>query len=165
MSRAEGIVFALGALGEAAEATALAQRADAVTPSGEDLVRIALVADVPHQLVGRRVEDVVDRSGQFDHAEAGTEVPAGLPHRVDHLGAQFVGQLAELILLELAEIVGCIDRVEQRRLGATSHGDALYTRPTKLSMNALSPEGNGLPGPKRRNRRTARAVRSPGGRR
>ncbi len=70
MRRAERVVFALGALGEAGQAAALAQRADAVAPAGQDLVRIGLVADVPDQPVARRVEDVVQRDGQLDDAEA-----------------------------------------------------------------------------------------------
>jgi hypothetical protein len=48
---AERVVFALRALGEAGQAAALAQRADAVAPSGQNLVRIGLVADVPDQPV------------------------------------------------------------------------------------------------------------------
>ena len=83
MRRAERVVFALGALGEAGQAAALAQRADAVAPAGQDLVRIGLVADVPDQPVVRRVEHVVQRHRQFDHAEAGAEMPAGDRHRVD----------------------------------------------------------------------------------
>lgn len=49
MRRAERIVVAFAALGEAGQAAAGAQRADAVAPAGEDLVRIGLVADVPDQ--------------------------------------------------------------------------------------------------------------------
>ena len=56
----EGVVFALGALGETRQPAALAQGADAVAPAGQDLVRVALVADIPDQLVARRVEDGVD---------------------------------------------------------------------------------------------------------
>src|SRR3546814_19387009 len=55
---AERVVFALGALGEARQAAALAQRADAVAPPGQDLVRVALVADAPDQDVARGVEHV-----------------------------------------------------------------------------------------------------------
>ena len=58
---AERVVFALGALGEAGQAAAHAQRADAVAAAGEDLVRIGLMADVPDQPVARRVEHVVQR--------------------------------------------------------------------------------------------------------
>ncbi len=53
MRGAERVVFALGALGEAGEAAALAQGADAVAAAGQDLVRIGLVADVPDQPVAR----------------------------------------------------------------------------------------------------------------
>ena len=80
---AERIVVALGALGEAGQAAAGAQRADAVAASGQDLVRIGLVADVPDQAVARRIEDVMDRGRQFDHAEAGAEMAASHRDRVD----------------------------------------------------------------------------------
>ena len=99
MRGAERVVFALGALGEAGQAAALAQRANAVAPAGEDLVRIGLMADVPDKPVVRGVEHVVQGHGQFDHAEAGAEMPAGRRNRVDGLGAQLVGQLTQLGLL------------------------------------------------------------------
>ena len=99
---AERIVVALGALGEAGEAAGGAQRADAVAAAGQDLVRVGLVADVPDQAVARRVEDVVDRGGQFDDAEAGAEVAAGHRHGVDGFLAEFVGDLLHLLDLELA---------------------------------------------------------------
>ena len=81
MRGAERVVFALGALGEAGEAVALAQRADAIAASGQDLVRIGLVADVPDQPVGRRIENVMQRDGELDHAEAGAEMAAGRRRR------------------------------------------------------------------------------------
>ena len=106
MRGAERVVFALGALGEAGQAAALAQRADAVAPAGEDLVRIGLVADVPDQPVARRVEDVVQRDGQLDHAEPGAQMAAGHRDRVDRLGAQLVGELPQLAFVELAQVLG-----------------------------------------------------------
>ena len=51
MRGAERVVFALGALGEAGQAAAHAQRADAVAAAGENLVRIGLMADVPDDAV------------------------------------------------------------------------------------------------------------------
>jgi hypothetical protein len=50
MRRAERVVVGLAALGEPAEAPLLAQRADPVAAAGDDLVRVALVADVPDSL-------------------------------------------------------------------------------------------------------------------
>ena len=94
--RPERIIFALAALGEAGEAAAHAQGADPVAPAGQDLVRIALVADVPDQPVPRRVEDMVDGDGELDHAEPGAEMAAGHRDRRDRLGAKLVGELAKL---------------------------------------------------------------------
>jgi hypothetical protein len=46
---AEGVVLALVAPRKAADAAQLAQRVHAVAPAGQDLVRVGLVAHVPHQ--------------------------------------------------------------------------------------------------------------------
>ena len=93
MRGAEAVVFALGALGETRKPAALPQRADAVAAAGQDLVRIGLMADVPDRAVARRVEDVVQRDGQFHDAEAGAEMAAGHRDGADRLGAQLVGNL------------------------------------------------------------------------
>ena len=84
------------------------KRADAVAPAGQDLVRIGLMADVPDQPVARRVEDVVQRDGQLDDAKAGAEMPAGHRDGVDGLGAQFVGDLLELVFVKPAQIGGLL---------------------------------------------------------
>jgi hypothetical protein len=39
---------------------------------------------------------MVQSDGEFDHAEAGPEVPSGLGHRIDGFGTHLVGQLAKL---------------------------------------------------------------------
>ncbi len=97
MRRAEGVVLALAALGEAGEAAALAQGPDAVAPPGQHLVRIGLVADVPDQPVARRVEDVVQGDGELDDAQARAEVAAGHRDRVYGLVAQFFSQRSQVI--------------------------------------------------------------------
>ncbi len=104
MRGAERVVFALRALGEAGEPAALAQRADAVAPAGQDLVRIGLVADVPDQPVARRVEDIMQRHGEFDDAEPGAQMAAGDRNRADRLGAQFVGERAQVACRQLAQV-------------------------------------------------------------
>ena len=111
--RAERVVFAFRTLGEARQAAALAQGADALAPAGEDLVRIGLVADVPDDDVARRVEHVVQRHGQLDHAQARAQVAAGGRHHVDGLGPQLVGELAQLRRGEFARVGRRTDGVEQ----------------------------------------------------
>ena len=85
MADAERVVLALLAPRERREAVLLLDRGDAVAAAGEDLVRIALVADVPDQAVVRRVEQVVQRDGQLDHAEAGAEMAAEVADRFDQV--------------------------------------------------------------------------------
>ena len=117
MRRAERVVFALRPAGEAGQAAALAQRADAVAPAGQDLVRIGLMADVPDQPVARRVEDRVDRHRQLDHAQRGAEMAAGDRDGVDRLGPQLIGNLTQLLRGEVAQIRRNADAIEQRSVG------------------------------------------------
>ena len=90
MRRSEWVVFALAAPGEAAEAAALPKRPDAVAPPGDDLVRIGLMTNVPDQFVLRRIEDIVKRHRQLDHAEGGSQMAAGHGHGRNHFLAKFV---------------------------------------------------------------------------
>ena len=106
MGGSERVVFAFRALGETAQASALPQRSDPLAPTGQDLVRVGLVADVPDDAVGRRVENVMQRDRQFDHAEPGAEMTARHRDRADRFGAQFVGELSEIALFQLAQIGG-----------------------------------------------------------
>ena len=117
MRRAERVVLALGALGEAGQPAFLAQRADAVAPAGQDLVRIGLVADIPDQPIFGRVEDVVQGDRQFDDAEPGAEMAAGDRHCIDKLGAQFAGQLRQIGFGQRTQVGRDADLVQQGCLG------------------------------------------------
>jgi len=59
------------------------QRANAVAPAGQNLVRIGLMPDVPDQFVGRRIEHGMQRHREFDHAQARAEMATGMGDRVD----------------------------------------------------------------------------------
>ena len=113
MRRTERIVFAFRSLGETGKSTFHAQRANAVAASRQDLVRIRLVADVPDQPVVRRVEDIVQRHRQLDHAKTGAKMPAGARNRVDQLDAQFLGELRQIALGQRTQIRGNSHLVEQ----------------------------------------------------
>ncbi len=78
MGRAEGIVGRLGPFGKSADAVLLAQRAHAVPAACQDLVRVTLMADVPDNLVARRVEHRMQRDCQLDHAQTRAQMAAGL---------------------------------------------------------------------------------------
>ena len=139
MRGAERVVFALGALGEAGQAVAHPQRADAVAAAGEDLVRIGLVADVPDQAVLRGVEHVVQGDGEFDHAKAGAKMAAGDGHRIDCLGPQLVGDLPELAFTKLAQILWIADLVKQGGLGRLRHQFSAQTEDRQTADAATHP--------------------------
>jgi len=79
---AEVVVRALVAGEETREPVLLAQRVELPRAAREQLVRIGLVAHVPHQLVGGAVEDAVQRYSQLDGPEVRGQVAAGTRHRV-----------------------------------------------------------------------------------
>src|SRR5262249_5332987 len=106
---------AFGPLREAAETTALPDRADTVASAGQDLMRIGLMPDIPDQPVVRRVEHIVQSHGQLDDAEPSAEMTARDRDRVDQLGAQLVGDLAQIGFGQAPQIGRYIDPVEQRR--------------------------------------------------
>ncbi len=81
MRRAKRVILALGALGEAAEAATHAQRTNAVTPAGQHLMRVTLMANVPNQPVIGRVEHIMQRRRQLDHAQARPQMAAGHANR------------------------------------------------------------------------------------
>ncbi len=116
MRSAEGVVLALGALGEAGESSRLAQGADAVAPPGEDLVRIGLMADVPDHPVARRVEDIMQGDGQLDDAKPRAKMAPGHGDRVYGFLTQFVGEAPEVRLGEFAQFIRRRDPVEQRKI-------------------------------------------------
>lgn len=65
---------------------------DAVPASGENFVRIGLVADIPDQFIVWRVEDSMNGDSEFDNAEARAEMAAGFGDGVDRFGAEVIGQ-------------------------------------------------------------------------
>ena len=114
MGRAERVVGTFGALGETGKPAALAQRPHPRAPPGQNLVRIGLMADIPDQLVARRVEDAVQCDRQFDHAKPRAQMAARHRNHIDGLVAQFVGQLLQRFCWKRPKICGIMDRIQQR---------------------------------------------------
>jgi len=73
---AEVVEAALAALEVAGDAVLLAKRVETVPATGDQLVGVGLVPHIPDDTVTVEVEGLVERKGQFDHAEAGAEVAA-----------------------------------------------------------------------------------------
>ena len=133
---AERVVGALRPAGEAGEPAGLAQGADAGAAAGQDLVRVGLVADVPDQPVPGRVEHVVQRHRELDHAQPGAEVPARGRDRVHHLPPQLVRHPPQRLPRQPPQRGGVDGLVE---VGRSGHGCFLNPR-----VEASRP-GNGRP--------------------
>ena len=67
VSDPKGVVLAFAALGKPTDALVLAVGVEPLATSGQNLVAVGLVPHVPHDLVFRGVEGVVQGDGQFDH--------------------------------------------------------------------------------------------------
>ena len=72
--RVERVVRALLSPGKPRDPAVLPERAEPLAPAGQELVRVALVADVPDDAISRGVEDVVERERELDDTQARGEV-------------------------------------------------------------------------------------------
>ena len=112
MSGTEGIVFGFLALAETGDAAELPELFEPVAPAGEHLVRVALMTDVPDDVVVGHVEDVVQGDGQFDDAEGRAEMAAGFGNGLDDLPTELVGELLQVLHAEVLHVGGILDGVQ-----------------------------------------------------
>ena len=92
MAGAEAVVLAFGAEHEAVKAAGLTDGVEAIFAAGEQLVDVALMADIEDEAVARGIEDVVHGEGQLDHAKVRPDVTAGLRDAGDEALADLFGQ-------------------------------------------------------------------------
>ncbi len=116
MPCAHDVVLGLEDRAERREALVLADRVEPVAPAREHLVGVGLVTDVPEDLVPRGVEQAVEGDRELTGAEVGAEVAADLADRVDDQLACLLRDLLELLVGEVLQIGGRVDRLEQPRL-------------------------------------------------
>ena len=136
MRRTERIVFTLGALGEARQATPLAQRMDPVSPARQNLVRITLMTYVPDQNVPRRVEHIVDCCRKLHHTQTRTKMTACLRDRVHRRVAQLVRQLTQITLGQTTQIRRIRYTVQQWRLRVCQN---VLQNPTRACLVSAFP--------------------------
>jgi len=98
------IVFALGAEREAADAAGGAQGVEPVLPSGQNLVDVGLVADIPDKFVFGGVKDVMQCQGQFHHAQVGPQMAAVAGQHRDQLLPDFLRQDLQLVHGQLLDV-------------------------------------------------------------
>ena len=82
--------------GKAADAAGVAQRLETRLAAGDDLVRVALVAHVPQQLVPLEIEDVVQRQRQLDRPQIAGQMAAALTDGTQYELADLLRQSVQL---------------------------------------------------------------------
>ena len=106
------VVFRFLAAGIAGQPALLAQLLELLLAAGDDLVDVGLVAGVPEDRVGRRLEHPVHREGEFDGAEIRAEVAAGVRHRGHDEVADLAGEVAKFIVRQVPQIGGLADSLQ-----------------------------------------------------
>ena len=71
------------------------------------------MTDIPDDAIFRCIEHMMQCDGELDDAEARAQVAARDRHGVDHFGAQFVGDLAQIAFGEGAQIGRAVHPVKQ----------------------------------------------------
>ena len=161
----EGVVLAFVAARKSRQAAQLAQGVEALAPAGEDLVRIGLVAHVPHQTVFWRVVDGMQGDGELHRAQVAREVAAGFAHRLQQELAQLTRQGLQLQPCQPTQVGRAVDRFQQGE-GGHGHGGSSGSFGCAVNADGAPPglrvhaavgyrEGRCLPGPQA----PARAVR------
>jgi hypothetical protein len=107
------VVLALAARRVPRQSTALAQPLEALDPAGEHLVHVCLVAGVEHDRLARGLEHPVQRDGQLDAPQVGSEVPAGPRHARDQGVPDLGGQRGQLFGPQGSQISGVGERSQQ----------------------------------------------------
>ena len=122
MAGPEGIVLAFFSFAKSGNASELSEGGEAVPSSREHFVGVALVGDVPDDVIFGHVEYVVEGDGEFDDAEGGGEVASGFGDGFDELPSEFVSELFEFFQVQFVHVVGVLDAVEDGFGGGAAVG-------------------------------------------
>ena len=107
-----------------------------VTPPGENLVRVGLVADVPEDLVLRGVEQAVEGDSELAGPEVSAEVSADLPDHVDDQLAHLLRHPLQLLVRETGQL--CWESIESISFAAADFGPV---RPGSSGVSCMDEVG------------------------
>jgi hypothetical protein len=72
--------------------------------AGKDFVRVSLVSHIPYDSIMRRIENIVEREGQFDYPKVRGEVSSIFGNCANDEFADFLSQLLQLDQSEVFEL-------------------------------------------------------------
>ena len=104
MAGAKSVVIAFFPARKTGNAAALTQGFHGFAPSGQNLVRVGLVAYIPDNLVCRSVVHVMQGNREFNRTKIGGQVSAGFCNRGENKSAQLIRKLLELSVIQRLEV-------------------------------------------------------------
>jgi hypothetical protein len=90
MAGAKDVIFAFIYSQEWRKPVFFTNRMQAFFSSGQYLMRICLMSDIPYQFIVRCIENIVKRNRQLHDAKAGTEMPSYLRYCIDQILANVI---------------------------------------------------------------------------
>src|SRR6185503_6507688 len=96
MPYSECIVLTFCSFRKTAQAVFFANGIKLIPAPGKYFMPVSLVANIPNQLIIRRVENIVKRYGKFHHAEACRKMPAMHAYHIHDILTKFVRYLVQL---------------------------------------------------------------------
>ena len=106
MTRVEVVIGAFLLFGEARNAVLGAQCVKALKPACQELVGVALVADVPHHAVLGKIEHAVHGDRQLHHAQIRGQMTAVDGHHLDQLFSDFGAERVNVPVRNAFDVVG-----------------------------------------------------------
>src|SRR2546425_9085770 len=115
MAGVEEIKYAFPLVAKAADAFVGSQRVKTVSSSRDELVRIRLVAHIPHQAISWEIKNPVERQRDLDRAQVGRKMAAVDIDDLHDPLAKLVSKLLELLEGEAFHIFRVVDTRENVR--------------------------------------------------
>src|SRR6266850_5529315 len=76
----------------------------AILAPGQKFMDIDLMADIPNKFLYGRVENIMERNCQLDHAQVGTKVTSAFGKSSDEFIADLLGELMQLFEIQLFDV-------------------------------------------------------------
>mmetsp|Transcript_13490 Transcript_13490/g.21017 ORF Transcript_13490/g.21017 Transcript_13490/m.21017 type:complete len:286 (+) Transcript_13490:2606-3463(+) len=114
VSSTEGIIFGFLTFAKSRHTIELTQRRESITTASEHFVGVALMSNVPDDVILGHIEDVVESSCKFNNTERGGEVTTSFRDSLDDLPTELVGKLLELRHVKAIHVAGEFDRIKDR---------------------------------------------------
>ena len=112
MAGYKGIILTLGRIGKGTQSLELPIRVETVATTRQNLMRVGLMPDIPHQLILRCIKYIMQRHGQLNRAQRRCQVSRIMTERADNKIPQLVTNCRQRLLRQLLQVGRGIDLMD-----------------------------------------------------